>query len=125
HRPRFLVSQRFETGNDAGSVGGVAVLARLSFFPDVDDLDLDPDDRPALHGDEVGRRVADRPWAFASLLERLRQLLDLPGEPGVVHDLRPALRLHHRVIPGWDDLPGLPLGLVPGGRDVMVMALEH
>ena len=79
------------------------------FAPDVDDLDLDPDDRPALHGDEVGWSVADRPRLFAPLLEGLRQFLDLPGEPDVVHHFRPAFHLDHRVIPGRHDFAGLRL----------------
>src|SRR6185437_1637390 len=125
HGARIVIAHRLEPGDDALAVGGAAVLARLPLAPDVEDLDLDADDRAALHRDEIGWRVADRPGRFPALLERLRQLLDLLGEPGVVRDLRPALGLDHGVIPGRHDFARLPLGRVPGGRDVMVMALEH
>jgi hypothetical protein len=125
HRMRIVVAYRLEAGDDAGAVSGVAVLARLPFAADVQDLDLDADDRPALHGDEISGRVADRPGLVAALLKRPGQLLDLLGEPGVVHQLRPALRLDHRVVPGRHDFAGLALGLIPGRGDVMVMALEH
>ena len=50
---------------DAGAVGRVAVLARLPLAADVEDLDLDADDRSTLHGDEIGGRVANRPRLFA------------------------------------------------------------
>src|ERR1700734_3661679 len=122
---RGLVAPRLEAGNDPGAVSGVAVLAGLPFAADVEDLDLDADNRPALHGDEIGRRVADRPRLLAPRFERLRELRDLLREPGVIHHLRSALRLDHGVIPGRHDFAGLPLGRVPGRGDVMVMALEH
>src|SRR5580700_2771216 len=122
HGPRVLVAYRLEAGDDAGAVSGVAVLARLPFSPYVEDLDLDADDRPALHGDEVSRRVADRPGRFAALLERPRQLLNLLSKPRVIHHLGPALRLDHSVVPGRHDFAGLPLGLVPGRGDVVVVA---
>src|SRR5580704_18467823 len=93
HGARILVAYRLQAGDDAGAVSGVAVLARLPFSPYVEDLDLDADDRPALHGDEVSRRVADRPRRFATLLERPGQFLDLVGKPHLIHQLRPALRL--------------------------------
>src|SRR5580700_6078843 len=125
HGPRVLVAYRLEAGDDAGAVSGVAVLARLPFSPYVEDLNLEADDRPALHRDEVSRRVADRPGRFAALLERPGQLLDLLDEPGVIHHLRATLRLDHGVIPGWHDFAGLAFSLVPGRGDVMVVALEH
>src|ERR1700722_11099200 len=122
---RVVIAHRLEPGDDASAVSGVAVLARLPFAADVEDFDLEADNRPALHGDEISRRVADRPGLLATLLERLGQLLDLLAKPGVVHHFGPALRLDHRIIPGRHDFAGLPLGLVPGGGDVMVMALAY
>src|ERR1700678_2435508 len=114
HRVRVIVAYRLEAGDDAGAVSGVAVLARLPFSPDVEDLDLEANNRPALHRDEVSGRVADRPGLFAALLERPGQLLDLLGKPGVVHQLRPAFRLDHRIIPSRDHFARLALGRVPG-----------
>src|SRR3984957_1750585 len=125
HRTRIVVVNRLKPSDDTFAVGSVAVLARLPFSPYVEDLDLNADDRPALHGDEISRRVADRPGLLAALFERPGQLLDLLGEPRVIHQLRSALRLDHRIIPGRHDFTGLPLGLVPGRADVMVMTLEH
>src|ERR1700691_1934779 len=81
HRMRIVVAYRLEAGDDTGAVSGVAVLARLPLSPYVEDLDLDADDRPALHGDGVSGRVADRPGRFAALLERPGQLFDLLSEP--------------------------------------------
>src|SRR5580704_1961473 len=125
HGARILVAYRLQAGDDAGAVSGVAVLARLPFSPYVEDLDLDADNRPTLHGDEVGGRVADRPRRFAALLERPGQFLDLLVKPRVIHHLGPTLRLDHGVVPGWHDFAGLALGLVPGRGDVMVVALKH
>src|SRR5882757_1909947 len=125
HGTRLIIAQRFKPRGDAGAVRGVAVLARLPFSPYVEDLDLEADDRPALHGDEISRRVTNGPRRFATLLERPGQLLDLLADPGLVHHLRPALRLDHRVVPGGHNFAGLPLGLVPRRGDVMVVALEH
>src|ERR1700727_3171742 len=68
HRMRVLVADRLKPGDDTCAVGGITVLARLPFAPDVEDLDLDADDRPALHSDEIRRRVADRPGRFAPLV---------------------------------------------------------
>src|ERR1700734_367616 len=93
HGARVFVAHRLEPGDDAGAVSGVAVLAGLPFSPYVEDLDLDANDRPALHGDEIRRRVADRPRLFAPLLERPGQLLDLLVKPRVIHHLGPTLRL--------------------------------
>src|ERR1700728_1868174 len=73
--------------------------------------------------------IASRPATTAARSAAVRklpgQLLDLLAKPRVVHQLRPALRLDHRVIPGRHDFAGLALGLVPGRGDVMVMTLEH
>src|SRR5580693_2319334 len=125
HGARILVAYRLQAGDDAGAVSGVAVLARLPFSPYVEDLDLNADDRPALHGDEISRRVADRPGLLPTLLERPGQFLDLLAEPGVIHHLRATLRLDHGVIPGGHDFAGLAFGLRAGRGDVMVVALEH
>src|SRR3984957_12838368 len=65
HGARVLVAYGLKAGDDAGAVSGVAVLARLPFAADIEDLDLDADDHPALHGDEIGGRVADRPRLLA------------------------------------------------------------
>ena len=93
---------------------------------DLGDLDFDPDDRPALKRDEIGRRVTDRPGLVASGFLSVRQRFDLPGEPGVVFDdPRRAARLNHHVVPGRHDLPRLLLGRVPGRRDIVFGALEH
>src|SRR3984957_21075662 len=108
---RVVIAHRLEPGDDASAVGGVAVLARLPFSPDVEDFDLEANNRPALHSDEISRRVADRPGLLAMLLKRVGQLPDLPGKPRVVHYFGPALRLDHRIIPGRHDFAGLPLGL--------------
>ncbi len=80
HDARILVTHRLEAGDDPSAIGSAAVLARLPFSPYVEDLDLDADDRPALHGDEIGRRVADRPRRCATLFERLGQLLRSAGQ---------------------------------------------
>src|SRR5579863_3542910 len=81
HRARILIPHRIESGDDARAVGGGSVLAHLPFASDVEDLDLDADDRPALHGDELRRRVADRPGPIAPPFERPGQFLDLPLKP--------------------------------------------
>src|ERR1700722_15627338 len=71
HGARLVVAHCLKSHDDAGAVRGVAVLARFPFAADVEDLDLDPNNRPALHGDEISRRVADRPGRFATRFERL------------------------------------------------------
>src|SRR5258707_6709623 len=70
HGARILVFHRLEPGNHAFAVSGVAVLARLPFSPYVEDLDLDADDRPALHRDEIGGRGARPPRRFSALPQR-------------------------------------------------------
>src|SRR5690349_15930382 len=81
HRARIRVPHRLEAGDDAGAVVGGAVLAHLPLSPDVEDLDLDADNRPALQPDEIGRRVADRPGLIAPPLKRSGELLDLSAKP--------------------------------------------
>src|ERR1700722_6937098 len=74
HGARILVAHRLEPRHDAFAVSGVAVLARLPFATDVEDFDLEADDRPALHGDEIGGRVADRPGLLTTRFQSLGQL---------------------------------------------------
>src|ERR1700722_52616 len=88
HGARILVAHRLEPGDDPFAVSGVAILARLPFFSDVENFDLEADYRPALHGDEISGRVADRPGLLTTQFQSLGQLLDLLAEPGVVHHLR-------------------------------------
>src|SRR6202044_281800 len=87
HGARVRVAHRFKPGDDPGPVSSVAVLARLPFSSYVEDLDLEANNCPALHGDEIGGRVANRPRLFAARFERPGLFLDLLAEPGVVHHL--------------------------------------
>ncbi len=73
----------------------------------------------------AGRRVGHRPGLGPMGLVGARELVQMGMEPSVVrHDLQPPLRVHGDVVPGRHDLPVLALGLVPGGRDIRVRALE-
>ncbi len=104
-----------------------AVLADLPLAFDAGDRNLDADDALHLRHHVIGRRVVDLPRIGQAALARIRQVLDLAPQPGVVavHDARAAPDVHGDVVPGRHDLAGLLLGRVPGRRDVVLRALEH
>src|SRR5947209_13430324 len=126
HRKRRLITLRTQPCDDALAIGDGPVLAYLPLALDSRDRNLDADDRPDLHGDEILRGVFDMPGRRAAILLRARQLADLLAQPAGIFDrARAAPRMYRGIIPGWHDLAGLALRRIPGRRDIFLRALKN
>jgi hypothetical protein len=109
----------------AGAIRRAAVLAHLPFAGQRRDLQPQPDDRPQLRLDEVGRRIADRPRGRPLALMPLRQAPHEVQQPlRLLEESHPTPDMDRDVVPGRHDLPGETLRLIPGWRDIAVGAGE-
>ena len=114
-----------QPGCNAGLVLGGTVLADLPLAVDGGNVDFDADDALDLRGYEGFRCVADGPGFGAAVFAVSRQGFDLRADPlRIVDHPRRAADLDNGVIPGWDYLSCVLLGLVPGGRDIGVWSLK-
>ena len=83
--------------------------------------ELDADDRPELLGDELARRVVDRPRVALAGLVAGGEPAHEPGDPRrVVVDDERSGGVEDLVVPRRHDLARLLLGRVPARRDVRI-----
>ena len=127
HRGGVCSRGRGKTGDEAGAVGGGAILADLPFTGEACHGNFEADDGVQAFRDEVGRRIVDGPRGGTRRFVALREARDLSEEPrGVVADDERTVGVNRAVVPSRDDLAVLRLrGDIPGRRDLGLRALEN